>query len=88
MQSKAKFLKNSYIFFVYLIIGILACKPSVENKSLYPISKSAQSDSAMVVTAHPLATSIGLEILRQGGNVVDAAIAVQFALFVILVLVI
>lgn len=82
MQSKAKFLKNSYIFFVYFIIGILACKPSVENKSLYPISKSTQSDSAMVVTAHPLATSIGLEVLRQGGNAVDAAIAVQFALAV------
>ncbi|MGB4959593.1 MAG: gamma-glutamyltransferase [Saprospiraceae bacterium] len=40
------------------------------------------SDSAMVVSAHPLATEIGLAVLKDGGNAVDAAIAVQFALAV------
>lgn len=40
------------------------------------------TDSAMVVTAHPLASRVGVDILRKGGNAVDAAIAVQFALAV------
>lgn len=40
------------------------------------------ADSAMVVAAHPLAAQVGMAILKKGGNAVDAAIAVQFALAV------
>ena len=36
----------------------------------------------MVVTTHPLASEIGLSILKKGGNAIDAAIAVNFALAV------
>ncbi|HMI67254.1 MAG TPA: gamma-glutamyltransferase [Cyclobacteriaceae bacterium] len=58
---------------------IVACQNSDSGKRMVT---GLVTDSAMVVSAHPLATTIGVEILRKGGNAVDASIAVQFALTV------
>ncbi len=44
----------------------------------------ARSDGAMVVSRHPLATRAGAAVLRDGGNAVDAAVAVSMALAVVL----
>lgn len=41
------------------------------------------ADSAVVSTAHPLASEVGLAVLHDGGNAIDAAVAVHLALAVV-----
>src|SRR5882672_10675309 len=45
-----------------------------------PARPAVHAAHQMVVAANPLAAQAGLDILRQGGNAVDAAVAVQMVL--------
>ncbi len=49
----------------------------------YSITKNIECKNGAVVCAHPLASQVGVNILQQGGNAVDAAIATQLALAVV-----
>ena len=53
------------------------------NPFEYTIQKKAVVENGVVVSAHPLASKVGLEILKMGGNAIDAAIATQLALAVV-----
>src|SRR5688572_5769006 len=46
-------------------------------------SRIAQGEKGMVVSVHPLATKAGVEVLKRGGNAVDAAIAAGLTLGVV-----
>lgn len=50
---------------------------------LFSCTTLAQTNQAAIATAHPLATKAGFEILQQGGNAFDAAVAVTAALAVV-----
>ena len=43
---------------------------------------AVKGENGMVVTAHHLASAIGVDVLEAGGNAVDAAVAVGYALAV------
>ena len=57
---------------------------SIPSQSIASYAQSDISSDGVVVTQHYLATEIGENILAQGGNAYDAAIAVGFALAVVL----
>lgn len=64
---------TKYFLFLLLSFSVFAqntSKPLVEGKK------------GMVVSTHPAASEIGLAILKKGGNAIDAAVAVNFALAV------
>ncbi|HEY1869576.1 MAG TPA: gamma-glutamyltransferase, partial [Chitinophagaceae bacterium] len=79
------------LFFLLLPSLLIAChthqKLSVDpisaDPNQYTIQKRVIYKNGSVVSAHPLASKAGVEILKRGGNAIDAAIATQLALAVV-----
>ena len=53
------------------------------NPYAYTVVKRAEYKQAAVSSAHPLASMVGAEIMKKGGNAFDAAIATQLVLAVV-----
>jgi len=68
---------------IVLIKATLAVNAQEINPYKYSSKKKVECTNGAVVSAHPLASKIGLGILKKGGNAIDAAIATQLALAVV-----
>ena len=62
-----------------LLTGCSGSDPATPIPASQPLG-TREANDYMVSSAHPLATEAGLDMLRQGGNAVDAAVAVQMVL--------
>jgi len=74
LHIPSRFLNVSLIGLMLGVVGVNA--PAA---SLAPVA----AQHGMVVTAQHLATEVGVDILRKGGNAIDAAVAVGYALAVV-----
>ena len=79
-------MKTSFRFLLCLFLAssIISCgeQPNLFEETTKS-GKTALSDKAMVVTAHPQASKVGYDILAEGGNAIDAMIGVHYALAVV-----
>jgi len=64
---------------LFLCAALLACSSAALPASVAPVA----AEHGMVVTAQHLATQVGVDVLKHGGNAIDAAVAVGYALAVV-----
>jgi gamma-glutamyltranspeptidase/glutathione hydrolase len=69
-------------FSCFLLFGILSLLSSADRITgkTFATRSEVISTNGMVASSHPLAAQIGIDVLKQGGTAVDAAIAVNAAL--------
>jgi len=75
---------RNLVFFLSVLILPISMWGQAPIHSSPSIHHPIVAKEGMVATQHALATQVGIDILEQGGNAIDAAVGVGFALAVVL----
>jgi gamma-glutamyltranspeptidase/glutathione hydrolase len=69
---------------LFVLLSILLSAVSAQGQAILSGDRSVpvEAKNGMVVTSHTLATEVALEVLKKGGNAIDAAVTAGFALAV------
>ncbi len=71
----------SIVRYLAIVSSLLLLSSSAPVFAAFP--RPAHSQNGMIASAHPLATQAGVEMLQQGGNAIDAAVATTLAISVV-----
>ena len=93
MNKTRVFITNQLVALLLSALVVTSCYTdvsTVDDRALFPTGwmfsereEPVTASNGMVVSTDELASRIGVDIMRSGGNAVDAAVAVHFALAVV-----
>ncbi len=70
---------KKYTLLAFLAVFAIACQPISKQSE----NRGTLAKNGLVSSAHPLASEVGVQILKKGGNAADATVATFFALSVV-----
>ena len=79
-NQTSRFIKKA----LFALLSIFLSAVSAQGQAILAGDRSVpvEAKNGMVVTSHTLATEVALEVLKKGGNAIDAAVTAGFALAV------